>query len=119
MEDDERRKFSDWLGVRMVDANLTAEDRKIFTDWLKKESPDAQDAYSQAKHEKTDEVESGLKITLRDVRELFAWLKTRITSSDINERERKLFNEWLVQKVTDHQSEDHADYHRLKRELLD
>jgi hypothetical protein len=121
-EEEEHRKFSDWLASRMVDANLSAEDRKIFTDWLMKESPDGENhrgAHSHAGCEKKNEVESGLKITLHDVRELFTWLKTRITTSDINDGERKLFNEWLVQKVTDHQTEDHVEYHKLKRELLD
>ena len=120
-DNEEHRKFSDWLASRMLDANLTTEDRKVFTDWLKKESPQAGndlDAH-HADHKKKNEVESDLKVTLHDVRELFTWLKTRITSSDINEGERKLFNEWLVQKVTDHHSDDHADFHKLKRELLD
>lgn len=108
-EEDENRKFSDWLASRMADANLTAEDREIFADWLMKESPDRKEK---------KESESGLKITLHDVRELFSWLKCRITASDINERERKLFNEWLVQKVTDHPTDSPAELHKLKRELL-
>jgi hypothetical protein len=121
-EDEEHQRFSDWLASRMVDANLNPEDRKVFTDWLMKESPDDSNvhvAHHAVARETKNEVESGLMITLHDVRELFTWLKTRITTSDINDRERKLFNEWLVQRVTDHPSDDHAQYHKLKRELLD
>lgn len=123
VDDKEHQRFSDWLASRMVDANLNTEDRKVFTDWLMKRSPNDLNACGAHKPaagcENESEVESGLKITLHDVRELFAWLKTRITTSEINERERKLFNEWLVQKVTDHHSEDHTELHKLKRELLD
>jgi alkylhydroperoxidase family enzyme len=107
-EDEEHQRFSDWLASRMVDANLNPEDRKVFTDWLMKESPDDSNVHV-AHHAVARETKN----------ELFTWLKTRITTSDINDRERKLFNEWLVQRVTDHPSDDHAQYHKLKRELLD
>ncbi len=109
-QDDEQRQFHDWLALRMADANITAEDKKVFAEWLERESPE---------HKKKIKTECGLKVTLHDVRELFSWLKNRISSSDISDKERKLFNEWLVLKVTDHHPADHKEFHKLKRELLD
>ena len=112
-------EFAEWLAQRVSAANLSDEEKRVFADWLAKENkiPDSKpgrvdpDGYAGAPE--------ATKITMHDVRELFSWIKGRVSHASINENERKELNNWLMQRATESGDVHENELKKLRQDLLD
>lgn len=89
----ESEQFQNWLHKQMKEAKLTKEEIADFNKWLVQRSCEHKDT---AHDEHTN-----ANISVKDVVELVAWAKNRMSDLFMHKDERSEFSAWLAERIKD------------------